>query len=47
MVEIVFAEIVLGEIRYIGLLDVGNVGKAERSDIHDRLPFRRNLMECR
>ncbi len=34
MVEVVFAEIVFGEIGYVGGLDVGDVGGAEDADVH-------------
>lgn len=34
MVEVVFHEVVLGEVGEVGLLDVGEVRGAEEADIH-------------
>lgn len=35
MVHVVFAEVVLGEVRDVGLLDVRYVRRLDESDIHD------------
>ena len=34
MVEIVFEEVVLGEVGYVGGLNMGDVGRSEHSDVH-------------
>lgn len=35
MVEIVFAKVVLGKIGDVCGLDVGNIGRVEKSNVHD------------
>ena len=34
MVEIVFEEVVLREVGYVGGLDMGDVGRSEHTDVH-------------
>lgn len=34
MVEVVFEEVIFGEVGYVGGLDVGDVGRSEHSDVH-------------